>query len=74
LLASWVPETLKEITIEAPYGDGRVNIGLAFDGVWLPKEVVVSLFETAKSVGVKLITIHTTGGLFSGKSSHVLLT
>lgn len=71
LLAPWVLEGLEEIASKAPYGEGRVNIGLAFDGTYLPREVVVPLFDKAKSLGVKVITTHYAGGAFSSKFSCV---
>lgn len=58
MLADWVMATLEDLSLKALFGDGRVQLGLAFDGLWLPQEVVVGLFEKAKSLGVKLITTH----------------
>ncbi|TKA66975.1 hypothetical protein B0A49_12348 [Cryomyces minteri] len=62
LLAPWVLQALEEIATKAPYGDGRVSIGLAFDGFWLPKEIIVPFFDKAKSLGIKVITTHCLGG------------
>jgi hypothetical protein len=42
----------------APFGDGRVQLGFAFDGYFLPKEVVVDLINKVKSLGIKTITSH----------------
>jgi hypothetical protein len=58
LLPDWVMNTLVELANNAPFGDGRVSLGFAFDGLFLPKEIVVDLFNKVKSLGIKLITTH----------------
>lgn len=58
LLEDWVLETMDDLADKAPYGKGRVQIDLAFDGYFLPKEIVVGLFERAKSHGIRTITSH----------------
>lgn len=58
LLADWVMISMEELASKSPFGDGRVELGLAFDGFFLPKEVVVGLFKKAKELGMKLITLH----------------
>ncbi|KAH8649475.1 hypothetical protein BGZ60DRAFT_437373 [Tricladium varicosporioides] len=60
MLEDWVLNTMEELATAAPFGDGRVQIGLAFDGFFLPKEMVVDLFERARKVGIKMITSHFT--------------
>jgi hypothetical protein len=50
--------TLEQLTAEGPFGNGRVQLGFAFDGLFLHKEVVVPLFEKIKSLGIKVITTH----------------
>lgn len=57
-LAPWVMETFTELAKAAPFGDGRVQLGLAFDGYFLPKEVVIEIINNVKSLGVKTITSH----------------
>lgn len=39
-------------------GDRRMQLGLGFDGWFLPKDVVLDLFNRAKSLGVKVTTSH----------------
>ncbi|TVY32636.1 5-methylthioadenosine/S-adenosylhomocysteine deaminase [Lachnellula subtilissima] len=58
LLAEWVLKTLEELGSKSPFGNGRVHLGFAFDGTYLPKEVLVNLFSKAKAAGVKIITTH----------------
>ncbi|KAH6681318.1 hypothetical protein B0J14DRAFT_529736 [Halenospora varia] len=60
MLEDWVMSTMDELATAAPFGDGRVQIGLAFDGLFLPKEMVVDLFERARKVGIKMVTTHFT--------------
>jgi hypothetical protein len=49
---------MESLAAKAPFGNGRVTLGFAFDGFFLPKEVVVSLFQKVKSLGVKTWTSH----------------
>jgi hypothetical protein len=64
LLDDWVLEHMRDLGAAAPFGNGRVQLGLAFDGFMLPKEQVVSLYNQARSVGVKVITSHFVPGYF----------
>jgi hypothetical protein len=66
LFPDWVMSTLDQLTTEGPFGNGRVQIGFAFDGLFLPKEVVVPLFEKVKSLGIKVITTHYCRNAISG--------
>lgn len=68
LLDDWVKEQFEQICSAAPFGDGRVQIGLAFDGFTLPKDEVVSLYNKARALGAKVITTHYVGLFFSNDS------
>ncbi|PYH84603.1 Metallo-dependent hydrolase [Aspergillus uvarum CBS 121591] len=68
LLDDWVLQQLEELAAAAPFGDGRVQLGLAFDGFMLPKEMVVALFDRARRAGVKVITTHYVRGYFNDGS------
>ncbi|KAK4941642.1 hypothetical protein LTR10_018520 [Elasticomyces elasticus] len=57
-IAPWAVNTLEKLSREAPFGDGRVTLGLAFDGWFLPKEVLVPLFDQISKMGIKHITTH----------------
>ena len=50
--------TLEQLAANGPFANGRVQLGFAFDGLFLPKEVVVPLFKKVKSLGIKVITTH----------------
>ncbi|KAL6253149.1 hypothetical protein RBB50_000870 [Rhinocladiella similis] len=52
-IAPWAVDTLRELSQQAPFADGRVSLGVAFDGWFLPKEKLVSLFRNIKQMGVK---------------------
>ncbi|GKZ37302.1 hypothetical protein AbraIFM66950_008788 [Aspergillus brasiliensis] len=67
-LDDWVLKQLSDLATAAPYGDGRVDIGLGFDGLMLPKDVVVSLYDRARKAGTKVITTHYVRGHFSDDS------
>lgn len=68
LLADWVLETLNELAKNSPFGEGRVQLGFGFDGFFLPKEIVISLFEKVRALGIKVITTHFVKGALMGKS------
>jgi hypothetical protein len=59
-VAPWAPDALESLAREAPFGDGRVTLGVAFDGWFLPEEVGVPLFERIKATGIKHVTTHNT--------------
>ena len=56
--APWVTETLENLAAAAPFGDGRVHLGFAFDGYFLPKEFVIDIITKVKNLGIKTITSH----------------
>lgn len=58
LLPDWWHATLASLAKSAPYGDGRVTLGVGFDQFQLPKEEVMNLYEKARELGVKLMTSH----------------
>ncbi|KAJ5120125.1 hypothetical protein N7448_010794 [Penicillium atrosanguineum] len=68
LLDEWVIDHLRHLGATAPFGDGRIQLGLAFDGFMLPKEQVVSLYTEARKLGVKVITSHYVRGYFAEQS------
>ncbi|KAL3707326.1 hypothetical protein TMatcc_005304 [Talaromyces marneffei ATCC 18224] len=49
--------TLASLAKSAPYGGGRVTLGVGFDQFQLPKEVI-NLWEKSRELGVKLMTSH----------------
>lgn len=58
LLADWVMSTFEHLASKAPFGNERVQLGFALDGLYLPKETLVAVFEKVKALGVKTITSH----------------
>ena len=69
MLADWVLSTLDSLAAKAPFGDGRVQLGFAFDGFgWLPKEAVVPLLDTVKALGIKVVTTHWLRNVLQGIS------
>lgn len=58
LLPDWWHATLDSLAKSAPYGDGRVTLGVGFDQFQLPKEEVMRLWERSRELGVKLMTTH----------------
>jgi cytosine/adenosine deaminase-related metal-dependent hydrolase len=58
MIASWTLQELQELGNKAPFGDGRVTMGLAFDLWFLPEQVVQDLFQRAREAGIELATTH----------------
>ncbi|KAJ5161211.1 Metallo-dependent hydrolase [Penicillium capsulatum] len=65
---AWVSDFFEYLGQICPLADGRVQLGLAFDGFMLPKEQVVSLYEQARRIGAKVITSHYVRTVFSDDS------
>ncbi|KAL4878110.1 Metallo-dependent hydrolase [Aspergillus karnatakaensis] len=58
LLPDWWYSTLEHLAAGAPFGNGRVMLGLGFDDFKLPRETVENLWAKAQSLGLRLITTH----------------
>ncbi|RDW85548.1 hypothetical protein BP5796_03873 [Coleophoma crateriformis] len=69
LLEDWVLQTFDSLASKAPYGQGRVQIGFAFDSWYQPRETIVNLFAKVKAAGVKLITSHVVRNAITGLHS-----
>ncbi|KAJ7453209.1 hypothetical protein FB451DRAFT_1100564 [Mycena latifolia] len=69
----WAVNQLAELAAGQPFGDGRVRLGVGFDAYYFPQHVVVSLFEAARSLGVKLFTSHYVRNALMGQHSLVNL-
>ncbi|TFB06897.1 5-methylthioadenosine/S-adenosylhomocysteine deaminase [Trichoderma ghanense] len=71
ILPSWAVDQAEELIKDGPYGDGRVNVGLAFDALFLPKETVTDLYQRCRRAGAKVMTTHYTRGAIFGQTSIV---
>ncbi|KAH0415886.1 Metallo-dependent hydrolase, partial [Aureobasidium melanogenum] len=69
ILADEVINNLEELASTAPFGDGRVTLGLAFDGWFLPKRSISSLFGKVAKLGIRTITSHSVRTPSFGASS-----
>ena len=58
LVPDWFMKQLEELAAQQPFGDGRVYLGWAFDLLFLPKDIVVPMYEQVRQLGIKLITTH----------------
>ena len=58
LIPAWSLNELQRLASVQPFGDGRVMLGLGFDGLYLGKFYVTDLSKKARYWGVKLITTH----------------
>ncbi|KAJ0426169.1 hypothetical protein BJY00DRAFT_307669 [Aspergillus carlsbadensis] len=57
-LPEWWFSTLESLAKSAPFGNGRVRLGLGFEAFNLPREVVQDLWTRCCSLGIKLFTTH----------------
>ncbi|KAF4444152.1 hypothetical protein F53441_11210 [Fusarium austroafricanum] len=72
LLPDWIFEQLTTLCKVGPFGGGRVTMGFAFDFLFLPKEVVVNIFNQVRGLGVKTITSHYVPSLLEGSTVDLL--
>lgn len=70
-LPDWVMQTFEQLATSHPLNDpgSRLKLGLGFDFYHLPKEVVLGVFEKAKSLGTKIITSHFIQNFVRGSDS-----
>ncbi|MCJ1231397.1 hypothetical protein MMC12_008074 [Toensbergia leucococca] len=71
ILPDWVMQGLETLAEAQPFGNGRVRLGFAFDGLFLPKWMVVDLFDKVRALGIKLITTHDASGAIFGFNSAI---
>lgn len=58
LIPAWLFQQLNSLCNRGPFANGRVTMGFAFDSFYLPKEVVVNIFNQVRGLGIKTITSH----------------
>ncbi|SCV52014.1 related to cytosine deaminase and related metal-dependent hydrolases [Fusarium fujikuroi] len=72
LLPAWVFEQLSSLCKNGPFANGRVTMGFAFDSFYLPKDVVVHIFNQVRGLGIKTITSHYVPSLLPGSTVDLL--
>lgn len=60
IIAPFANDALKDLAAAAPFGNGRVTLGVAFDLWFLPQEMLKPMFEGIKKLGIKHFTTHNT--------------
>ena len=58
LMEDWVMDTFIELADQAPFGDGRVTLGFAWDLWFLPKEQIQKVFTKVEEKGIRTLTFH----------------
>ncbi len=58
LIPEWSLKELQRLASAQPFGNGRIMLGLGFDGLYMGKDYVTDLFQKVRGWGVKLITTH----------------
>ncbi|PLB54914.1 Metallo-dependent hydrolase [Aspergillus steynii IBT 23096] len=62
-LPPWVMETFKKLAGLNPFGpNGRVSLGFAFDGLFLPGSMLKDMYSKVREAGAQLITSHSVYG------------
>jgi cytosine/adenosine deaminase-related metal-dependent hydrolase len=55
----WMFDQLEEFAQKSPFGgDGRVQLGFFFDSYFLPQDMIASVFDRVRKMGVRMITSH----------------
>lgn len=57
-LEDWIMPTFNKLADQAPFGDGRVTLGFAYDMWFLPQEVTRTIFDQVNEKNVRTITCH----------------
>ncbi|PGH10875.1 hypothetical protein AJ79_05235 [Helicocarpus griseus UAMH5409] len=65
LFPPWLFETFDKLAQQAPFGDGRVQLGFAMDLWFLPKEIILNIFDRINKAGVKTVTAHYLHGIYN---------
>ncbi|KAG9501896.1 hypothetical protein J7337_007597 [Fusarium musae] len=65
-LPAWLFEQLTSMCKAGPFANGRVTMGFAFDSFYLPKDVVINIFNQVRGLGIKTITSHYVPSLLHG--------
>ncbi|KAB8215602.1 hypothetical protein BDV33DRAFT_180522 [Aspergillus novoparasiticus] len=66
-LAPWVMETFDQLAAMNPLGpSGRVQLGFAFDMLYLPGEILKEIYGRVRRAGAQLITSHSVYGVAFG--------
>ena len=74
MIADWFMEQLEQLAAKQPFGNGRIYLGWAFDYLFMPKEVVVPLYEKVRKLGIKLITTHMSKNAVFGELPVICIT
>ncbi|KAF5594944.1 5-methylthioadenosine s-adenosylhomocysteine deaminase [Fusarium pseudocircinatum] len=72
LFPAWFFEQLASLCKAGPFANGRVTMGFAFDSFYLPKDVVVGIFNQVRGLGIKTITSHYVPSLLPGSTVDLL--
>lgn len=69
-LEDWVMQTFGELADQAPFGEGRVSLGFAYDLWFLPPEVTRGMLEQVEAKKIRTITAHSNPWLRVTKHLH----
>ncbi|KAF6804622.1 amidohydrolase family protein [Colletotrichum musicola] len=52
----------ESLAAQAPFADGRIQLGFSVDNIWLPADQIKPLYAGLRAAGAKVITTHSCGG------------
>lgn len=58
ILGPWFLDELEQLGKKAPFGDGRITMGVAFDLWFLPEPMIQDVFKRAREAGIDFATTH----------------
>ena len=67
-IPEWATNQLGDLIVQHNTSPSLVEIALGFDLWFLPKEMVLAIFETLRRKGLRLVTIHVGRNAFMGGS------
>ncbi|KIX01558.1 uncharacterized protein Z518_09284 [Rhinocladiella mackenziei CBS 650.93] len=68
-LEDWVEKYNRPASTSAPEAPGIVEVGMGFDLWFLPKEMVLDMFERLRKKGLRVLTTHTGRNVLMGLQS-----
>ncbi|EXJ57058.1 hypothetical protein A1O7_07402 [Cladophialophora yegresii CBS 114405] len=73
LVPEWAVQQLGDLLENHNNAASLVEIGMGFDLWFLPKDMVLGMFQTLRQKGLRLVTSHVARNAFMGLHSHVQL-
>ncbi|KAK6365349.1 hypothetical protein LTS17_011321 [Exophiala oligosperma] len=73
IFCDWIMDKIQALAQNAPYGDGRIQIGFGLDEFRFDRATTVDVFKRIKSFGIKHVTTHYFRSPAGAKNSRLAL-